>query len=288
MNIIEINNTMLDQNLYAVDCHAHIVDSARFPFSNPDGYKPGPNECGTAHEFRTVLDHHQITHALLVNPFAGYATDNSCMLDAIATSKGRFKGIALINESTSDLTLKQLTDGGVIGARFNTLFSSSTSLHGAEGAKLLARVKDHGWFAQIYYHHEGLLDLLPLLKRTGIKVVIDHCGCPNTGQGIMQPEFQALLELGRGGNSAIKLSGAFRYSTEAWPYSDTEPYIRELVKAFTLDRCVWGSDWPFLRAEHRMDLGTLLMLVGQLFPDEKIRQQILWQTPKDLFGFTDY
>jgi hypothetical protein len=30
------------------------------------------------------------------------------------------------------------------------------------------------------------------------------------------------------------------------------------------------------------------MLVEQLFPDEKIRQQILWQTPKDLFGFTDY
>jgi len=50
---------------------------------------------------------------------------------------------------------------------------------------------------------------------------------------------------------------------------------------------MWGSDWPFLRAEHRMDLGTLLMLVEQLFPDEKTRQQILWQTPKALFGFTD-
>ena len=54
---------------------------------------------------------------LLVNPQAGYATDNACMLDAIAGSRGRLKGIALIGHDVTDRELQQLKDGGVVGAR---------------------------------------------------------------------------------------------------------------------------------------------------------------------------
>ena len=50
---------------------------------------------------------------------------------------------------------------------------------------------------------------------------------------------------------------------------------------------MWGSDWPFLRAGERMDMGTQLMLIEQLIPDEKRRRQVLWHTPKRLFGFTE-
>jgi hypothetical protein len=57
-----------------VDSHAHVLDPVAYPFSNLEGYRPGPNECGTAQEFRTVLAAHRLTHALVVNPFAGYAT----------------------------------------------------------------------------------------------------------------------------------------------------------------------------------------------------------------------
>ena len=46
--------------MFAVDSHAHVFDTARFPFTNPHGYRPQPNECGTAAEFRTVLAAHGI------------------------------------------------------------------------------------------------------------------------------------------------------------------------------------------------------------------------------------
>lgn len=278
---------MSNQKSYAVDSHAHIIDTARFALSNPQGYVPGANECGTAHEFRTVLDAHQITHALLVNPFAGYATDNRCMLDAIAGSNGRFKGIALVGHDTDDLALQRLSDHGVIGARFNTLFSGSTSLRGKEGAELLARIREQGWFAQIYFHHDGLLDLLPLLRAAGIRVVVDHCGCPDPARGLSQPGFQALLELGRSGNAAIKLSGAFRYSTQAWPHDDAEPYIQALIDAFALENCVWGSDWPFVRVARRMDYGPVLSLLERWLPDAADRQEVLWETPSKWFGFDE-
>lgn len=271
---------------YAVDCHAHILDTARFPLCNPAGYVPQPHECGTAHEFRTTLDAHRMTHALLVNPFAGYATDNRCMLDAIASSNGRFKGIALVGHDTDDATFQALSDGGVIGARFNTLFSGSTSLQGDAGARLLARVKAQGWFAQVYFHDDGILQLLPLLNSAGVKVVVDHCGCPDTSRGLQQPGFQALLEMGRRGNAAVKLSGAFRYSAQGWPYADADPYIEALIEAFTLDNCVWGSDWPYVRVPRRMDYGPELQLLERWLPNEQDRRKVLWDTPSRWFGFT--
>ncbi len=272
---------------YAVDSHVHVLDTARFPLSNPEGYAPQANECGTAYELRTTLDVHEITHALLVNPFAGYATDNRCMLDAIANSAGRFKGIALVGHDTDEASLQGLADGGVIGARFNTLFSGSTSLQGKAGEHLLQRIKAHGWFAQIYYHDDGLLHLLPILRKAGVKIVVDHCGCPDPELGVAQPGFQALLELGRSGDAAVKLSGAFRYSKQAWPYRDAQPYIEALINAFTLDNCVWGSDWPFVRVAKRMDYGPGFDLLKRWLPDSADRQKVLWETPKRWFGFSE-
>jgi predicted TIM-barrel fold metal-dependent hydrolase len=100
-----------------------------------------------------------------------------------------------------------------------------------------------------------------------------------------QPGFQALLELGRRGQAVVKLSGYAKFSQQHFPHADTWPYVRALVDAFTLDACVWGSDWPFLRAPERIDYGTLLKLIERLFPNADERRQLLWETPCRLFGF---
>jgi predicted TIM-barrel fold metal-dependent hydrolase len=268
-----------------VDSHAHVLDPVAYPFSNLEGYRPGPNECGTAQEFRTVLAAHHLTHALVVNPFAGYATDNRCMLAGIAASDGRWKGVALVGHDVTDAHLRVLSEGGVVGARFNTLFSGATSLEGATGLRLLARIKELGWFAQVYYQDDGLLALLPILDASGIRVVVDHCGCPAVERGLAQPGFQALLELGRRGNVAVKLSGAFRSSRQPWPYADCDEYVSALIDTFTLDNCVWGSDWPFVRLPHRMDYGPVYQLLERWLPDPADRRRVLWDTPSRWFGF---
>ena len=59
----------------------------------------------------------------------------------------------------------------------------------------------------------------------------------------------------------------------------TDNVIRALIDAYTLDHCVWGSDWPFLRARHRVDYGPLLKLVEILVPDAAHRRKIMWETP---------
>jgi predicted TIM-barrel fold metal-dependent hydrolase len=271
----------------AVDSHAHVFDPGRFPLHNPQAYVPQPNECGTAREFGVVLAAHGMTHGLLVNPFAGYATDNRCMLDAIATSQGRFKGVALVGHDASDAHLRSLDEAGVVGARFNTRFSGATSLQGKEGERLLARIKALGWFAQIYFHDDEVLKLLPILDASGIRVVVDHCACPDVSRGLDQPGFQAVLELGRRGNAAIKLSGPFRYSRQPWPYDDCDAYVHALIDAFTLDNCVWGSDWPFVRMPNRLDYGPTRRLLERWLPDADDRRKVLWDAPRRWFGFDD-
>jgi predicted TIM-barrel fold metal-dependent hydrolase len=91
--------------------------------------------------------------------------------------------------------------------------------------------------------------------------------------------------LGATGRAAVKISGYAKFSREAYPYRDTWPYVQALADAFTLDRCIWGSDWPFVRASERTDYAPMLTLLESLFPDGNDRNRLLWQTPRSLFGF---
>jgi len=49
-----------------VDCHAHIIDPQRFPFTGTKGYQPRPDEQGTREAFCAVLDAHGIGNGVLV------------------------------------------------------------------------------------------------------------------------------------------------------------------------------------------------------------------------------
>jgi predicted TIM-barrel fold metal-dependent hydrolase len=269
----------------AVDSHAHVFDPARFPLRDTGGHMPAANECGTGDQFLTVLDTHGMTHGLLVNPQAGYALDNRCMLDAIARSRGRLKGVALIGHEITDAEMQALRDGGVVGARFNLLFAHATSIRGKAGELLLSRVREIGWFAQIYYRDDSIVEALPVLRASGVKIVVDHCGGFDPQRGLQQPGFQALLELGRSGTAAVKLSGAFRLSNEPWPHPDLDPYIAALVAAFTPANCMWGSDWPFVRFPARTDYGPQRALLDRWLPDAAERRAVLWEAPRRWLGF---
>ncbi|HEY4138820.1 MAG TPA: amidohydrolase family protein, partial [Casimicrobiaceae bacterium] len=84
---------------------------------------------------------------------------------------------------------------------------------------------------------------------------------------------------------SVKLSGYSKFSNLPYPFEDTWPFVRALVDAFTLENCVWASDWPYLRAPMHIDYGVLLQLVVSMFPDATDRRRLLWDTPHALFGF---
>ena len=53
---------------------------------------------------------------------------------------------------------------------------------------------------------------------------------------------------------------------------------------------MFGASHPeelTLRAPERVDYGVLLNLVLTLFPDSSDRRKLLWDAPRELFGFAD-
>ncbi len=270
----------------AIDTHAHAFDLTRQGWGGDRGFDIQANELGTAPQFLEMLRCNGFTHGVLINPLGGYGADNTYMLEAIAASGGRLKGIALLPDGTPEAAVRRMVEGGIRGIRFNLDFPTSPTLHGAAGQRALDCAREAGWMVQVHYHSDSILAALPILRAARLPVVIDHSGRPHLDQGPEAPAFRALLDFGRTTDAIIKLSGVFRFSATGSPYADTDPYIAALVDAFTLDRCVWGSDWPFLRAKQRTDFGPLLAALHRVLLDAADREKVLWTNPARLFGFT--
>jgi predicted TIM-barrel fold metal-dependent hydrolase len=266
-----------------IDCHNHVFEPARFPYAADTHYRPAPQEAASAEQFASVLVAHGARHALLVGPNSGYGLDNRCMLDAIANGDGRFKGVAVVPNDLDEAGLRELKAAGVVGIAYNVAFLGVP--HYADTAALLARLARLDLFVQVQVEHDQLVPLVPMLERSGVRILIDHCGRPTIDAGLDQPGFRALLGLAKTGRASVKLSGNYKFSHQTYPYADTWPYMRALIDAYTLDNCMWGSDWPFLRAPHRIDYGPLLTLVERLLPDAADRRKLFWETPVRLFGF---
>ncbi len=271
----------------AVDSHAHAFDLTRQGWGGDRGFDIQANELGTARQFLHMLSCHGFTHGVLINPLGGYGANNTYMLEAIKEAGGRLKGVALLPDAVPDAEIHRMVEGGIVGIRFNLDFPTSPPLLGPVGERALARAREVGWFAQVHYHHgESIIEALPVLRAAKLPVVIDHCGRPELEGGLGQKGFAALLEFGRSTDAIIKLSGIFRFSATGSPYEDTDPYVAALVEAFGIDRCIWGSDWPFLRAKARTDFGPLLAALHRVIPDPAAREKVLWTNPARLFRMT--
>lgn len=265
-----------------IDSHCHVFESSRFPYGEQIPYHPAGQEMGSAKYFQEVMACYEVKHALLVGPNSGYGMDNRCLLDAIASAPQVFKGIAVVPHDCSLEQLQQFKSQGVIGVAFNPAMLGFDYYANVE--PLLQRLKQLDMWAQIQVTHDGLLDFLPMLARVDVKLMVDHCGRPHGQAGVDQAGFQALLAMGREGRAVVKLSGFAKFSQADSPFADTRPFTEALVRHFGVNHCVWASDWPFLRAPHRLDYGPLLKVYEATFSATE-RHAMMWDAPRQHFGF---
>jgi predicted TIM-barrel fold metal-dependent hydrolase len=268
-----------------IDCHNHVFDPARFEFSPKAAYLPAGAEIGTRSQLSALFAAYGVQQALVVQPNSGYADDNRCLIDVLARAEGRFRGMAVVANDVSRRELERLRALRIIGVTVNAALLGTE--YYASAARLLADLGDLGMFVDLQVQADQLVDMLPLLDRTDARVVVDHCGRPRPGAGLDQPGFTALLRLAATGRVFVKISGYAKFSAQPYPYRDAWPYVHSLIQAFGTGQCVWGSDWPFLRAPERIDYGPLLKLIEHLVPDPADRSELLWHTPNRLFGFAD-
>ena len=267
-----------------VDCHAHIIDPVRFSFVGKRGYQPRPDEIGTREAFCAVLDRHGVAHAVLVQ-LSGYGTNNGAILDAIKAYPGRFKAIAMVDPAADDGKLEDLSEAGVVGVRFNLVSYDPQALERGEASGLLDRMKALGWFAQVFADDAQWPGAAALLRASGVQVLIDHFGVNDPAAGSGQGGFQAVLALGREGRATVKLSSPFRVARAISGFEALDPFVEKLVEAFGVERCIWGSDWPFVNVPQRPLYADVLAPLTRWFPDAGNRESVLTRNPQRLFGF---
>jgi predicted TIM-barrel fold metal-dependent hydrolase len=266
-----------------IDTHCHVLDPARFAYAPDVAYRPAGQEIAPLEQYLQVMDAYGIRHALFVGPNSGYGLDNRCLLDVIGRGQGRFKGIAVVRNDIDRDALMQLRSAGVIGIAFNATVMG-VQYYAGSGA-LLRTLAELDMLLSLQVEHDQLVDLRALIEDNGVRVMIDHGGRPAAEGGVDQRGFQALLAMARNGRTAVKLSGYQKFSSQPPPYEDTRPFVDALLEAFTLDNCLWASDWPFLKAPQRLDMGPLLRQVERLLPHEAERRGVSQNSLRRWLGF---
>ncbi|MEO6065201.1 MAG: amidohydrolase family protein [Lysobacterales bacterium] len=271
----------------SVDTHVHVLDPRRFPYDDTASYAPAPHETGTVQQLECLLDAQGIDGVVIVDPSSGYNGDSRCMLDALAHLGQRARGIARWVPGRGNLdraALTALAERSVAGVRIDFVGDGLAVLDDPSFRELLGHLADLDLVLDVQCERDQMCSIAPVLDQVPVRVVVDHIGRPYPPLGIAQPGFAALLDLAQRGNVWVKLSGPMRMSTQPG-WHDMDPFVDALVRHLGTDALVWGSDWPFLRAEARIDYAPLLGLAQRWLPHIEDRRRLFVANPRTLFGF---
>ena len=264
------------------DTHCHVFGPGNlFPYAETRKYTPPDAPKETLRQLHDTLG---LERAVIVQASC-HGTDNTAMLDAIAASDGRYRGVCNANVSFSETRFEQLHAGGIRGVRFNFVKHLGGAPDLDKMRAIISKVRHLPWHVELHFDAKDLLEYETVLDEIPLPVVIDHMGRAPVSDGLDQAPFQALLDkLRRTGSLWVKVSGAERISTAGPPFSDAVPFASACIEAAP-DRVIWGTDWPHPNVKIMPNDGDLVDLVPQMAPTTDLQQKLLVDNPARLFGF---
>ena len=264
----------------ACDTHVHIWGPFdRFPLAKGAPYTPPER---TSDDLLALHARLGVDRAVIVQTTV-YKADNRAMLDGIAWSNGRWRGVALIDESFDDTAFRALHEGGVRGVRFGFVKHLGGVPDLALVRRTAARIAPMGWHLVLHLDAGNIPDFLDFFGEFSLPVVVDHMGRVPVRDGLDQTPFRLLLELLKRPNWWVKVSGAERISETGPPFADAIPFAQRLIAAAP-DRVLWGTDWPHPNVRWEPDEADLVDLLPR-FADAAALQQLLVDNPARLYGF---
>ena len=266
----------------ATDAHCHVFGpAATFPYAQGRAYTPADAPKEQLAALHKTLG---IERAVIVQASC-HGTDNRAMLDAIAAGGGRWRGIAIVDDSFGERDYAALNDGGVRGVRFNFVKHLGGLPDLDMFRRVLQRIRPLGWHLVVHLDGADIVGLSDLLRGLPVPFVIDHMGRVDAAAGLQQAPFRALLDLMRLDTCWVKVCGAERVSSAGLPFHDAIPFAQALIQAAP-DRVLWGTDWPHPNVgRHMPDDRDLVSLVPLMAPDEMLRRTLLVDNPARLYDF---
>jgi len=283
----------------ACDCHTHIHgEQVEFPMSAGRVYTP---EAALPQEMAQLHKALRMQRVVIVTPSI-YGADNRATLWGMKARGNDARGVAVIDDKTTESELDAMQRAGIRGIRINLATGGGTG-NTADAARqrfqaAAERMKARGWHIQMYTTLPVISSIKDLVLASPVPVVFDHFGRAQAPLGVGQPGFADLLELLRSGKAYVKISGAYRVSAQGPDFPDAAPLARALIAA-NPERIVWGTDWPHPNSDPMPGYGAMdvrpftqiddARLLNQLpvwAPDPAIRKKILVDNPSRLYGFS--
>lgn len=273
----------------ACDTHAHIFGPPDiFPFADSRRYTPPAAPFEHYTNMQTITG---LSRVVFVTP-AAHGLDNRVILDGIARSEGKARGIANIDGSFEERDLDALDEGGFRGARFHLMDDRPGSEEFlSEQAPRLAR---RNWILDLHVDPKDLIHHADFIRKLPTTTIIDHMARVRGKDGVAQPAFRLLLDMLKDDRFWVKLCSFDKITAVpkahvegALPFMDLVPFAQAVIEVAP-DRVIWGTDWPHgntFTPGRTPNEGDLLDLLAVIAPDEAARRKILVDNPARLFGF---
>ena len=274
----------------ACDCHTHIHgDPAVYPWFPGRTYTP---EMALPEEMSALHKALRMQRVVIVTPSV-YGADNSSSIYGMKARGNDARGVAVIDDKTTDAELDRLAALGFKGIRLNLSTAGVTDPKVIRERFVAAaeRVKSRNWHIQLNTTLPVIAAVKDTLAASPVLLVFDHYGNANEELGVQQPGFADLVELVRSGKAYVKIS------VTAGPrqnYAYFTPLAQTLIAA-NVDRILWGTNWPHPNSAGgstekvsplwQVDDGLVLNLLPAWAPDAAVRKKILVDNPARLYGF---
>ena len=273
----------------SVDAHCHVFGpGAEFPFAPERKYTP----CDASKQQLFALRDHLGFERNVVVQATCHGADNSAMVDALESAKGRARGVATVKRSVTDRELQDMHAAGVRGTRFNFVKRLVDFTPKDELMEIAKRIAPLGWHVVIYFEAVDLPELWDFFTSLPTTVVVDHMGRPDVSKPVNGPEFELFVKMMREHDNIwskvscperLSVSGPRALNGEQRAYQDVVPFGRRIVETFP-DRVLFGTDWPHPNLkDHMPDDGLLVDYIPQIAPTAELQRKLLVDNPLRLY-----
>jgi 2-pyrone-4,6-dicarboxylate lactonase len=266
----------------AVDTHCHVFGPGRlFPFAPERKYTPcdaGKDDLFRLRDFLGV-DKNVVVQATC------HGSDNAAMLDVLASSPGRTRGVATVRPDVSGDELGEMHALGVRGVRFNYVRRLVDPKPDDYYYHIVEKIAPLGWHVVVYFEAADLSERWDFFTSLKTPVVVDHMGRPDVTKSVDGPEFGQFLRLmNEHENFWCKVTCPERLSVSGPPdFRDTIPFYRRVVESFP-DRVLWGTDWPHPNLKGFMpDDGKIVDFIPKVAVNPDLQHRLLVDNPTRLY-----
>ncbi len=246
-----------------VDAHAHIFHRQMPLIDNP---RHNPQYDFPLDHYLAQLDSHGVQFGVIAaaSPWGDY---NDYTEEAVGKTS-RLRGTGIMHPG-KHYDFAHMSRNGMNGIRLPFIgLKQLPDITSADYQKLFRQLADHNWHVHLHVEGKHIPELLPILEKSGPRIVIDHLGRPAPHEQPGCPAFKSIVDSVKRGKSWIKASCAYRIGAIADAHFDS--FLAELGP----ERMFWASDCPFVGHEADVRYQQTIDWLDARLPDEHARKLI--------------